>query len=216
MPEELGKIEKPAVAEFKGGRKIFFVPLVLPNKSLPQEFRDKCNTYWDQVKSQLNNLESKLGQASHIFHELVSEDGDKGLKAVEQLEIGSLHIIRQHIEKGSILEATENNDILTELMDWSRCLSSGLQSQKAFSTIYQAYTEASNKRNEYVAKKINETLKEDESGIIFLGEGHHIQFPTDAQVFYIAPPALDDLKRWIRDFESKSHEQEESTTDEKQ
>ncbi len=29
-------------------------------------------------------------------------------------------------------------------------------------------------------------------------EGHQVQFPTDIEVFYVAPPGLDEIKRWIR------------------
>jgi hypothetical protein len=36
-----------------------------------------------------------------------------------------------------------------------------------------------------------------------MGEGHKVQFPSDIQVFYVSPPALDDLKRWMRDYEAK-------------
>jgi hypothetical protein len=78
-----------------------------------------------------------------------------------------------------------------------------LQSQKVYSTIYNFYTEASQKRSEFISKKINETIKDSESAILFMGEGHHLKFAPDIQVFYVAPPALDELKRWIRDFEAK-------------
>ena len=29
-------------------------------------------------------------------------------------------------------------------------------------------------------------------------EGHQLQFPSDIEVFYVAPPALDEIKRWSR------------------
>ncbi len=206
MPEELGKIEKPSVASFKAGRKLFFVPLVFSNKDLPLEFVLKYNAYWEQVESQIANLESRLGPAKHIYHELIPDGGEAGLKALEDLNVSSISLIRSRIEKGSIFEALENNDILMELMDWSRCLAMGLQSQKVYSAVYNNYSETNQKRNEYAANKINETLKENESGIVVMGEGHHVQFPSDIQVFYIAPPALDELKRWLRDYEAKLKE----------
>jgi hypothetical protein len=36
-----------------------------------------------------------------------------------------------------------------------------------------------------------------------MGEGHALHFPEDIQVFYIAPPALDEIRRWLRDQEAK-------------
>ena len=112
--------------------------------------------------------------------------------------------MRSRVEKGASFEATEDNDILAEVMDWGRCLSLGLQSQKVFSTIYGFYNEANKKRQELISNKINETLKEDEIGMLIMGEGHHVQFPPDVDIFYVAPPALDDIKRWIRDYEAKA------------
>jgi guanylate kinase len=34
-------------------------------------------------------------------------------------------------------------------------------------------------------------------------ESHQLQFPTDIQIIYVAPPALDEINRWLRDRETK-------------
>jgi hypothetical protein len=64
----------------------------------------------------------------------------------------------------------------------------------------------SKKRNEYIARQIDETLKPDEIGVLFMREGHQVQFPQDIQVIYVAPPALDEIERWLRDREAKQKE----------
>ncbi len=206
MAEELGKIEKPSVEQFKNGRKLFFVPLVFSGKELPLEFLEKYNRYWQQVDSQIANLESKLGPVKRVFHELIPEGGEEGLKTLEKLNESSHLIVKHRIENGATLEATEDTEILAELMDWSRCLAIGLQSQTAASKVYQFYNEATQKRNEHILKRLNEALKENEIGLLIMAEGHHLQFPTDISVFYIAPPALDEIKRWLRDYEAKAKE----------
>jgi hypothetical protein len=203
MSEELGKIEKPPVDDFKGGRKLFFVPLVISTRELPQEYTDKCLRYWEQVETQISSLELKLGNLSRIFHELISEGGDKGVQTIEELKLSSLQIVRNGITRGALLESIEDADILTELMDWSRCLSLGLQSKKVFSRIYDSYNEVHARRNEYISKKIQETLKENETAMLIMAEGHHVKFPEDVKLFYIAPPALDEIKRWLRDYDAQ-------------
>jgi hypothetical protein len=45
MSQELGKIEKLPVENFKKGRKIFLVPVIYLNESLPEEFIEKFNHY---------------------------------------------------------------------------------------------------------------------------------------------------------------------------
>ena len=115
----------------------------------------------------------------------------------------SYKLVAGRMQKGASLELTEDNEILTELMDWSRCLSLGLRNQSVFSTVYASYTEANKKRYESIAKKIADGIKENETCIVILGENHRVQFPADTQIFYVAPPALDETKRWLRDYEAK-------------
>ena len=87
-------------------------------------------------------------------------------------------------------------------MDWNRCLAIGLQNPKVLEKVYQSYTEAGKNREEFILNHIDETLKEDEIGILFMGENYRIKFPAGVEVFYVAPPALDEIKRWLRDQES--------------
>jgi hypothetical protein len=44
--------------------------------------------------------------------------------------------------------------------------------------------------------------------ILFIMEGHMIQFPQDIEVFSVAPPALDEIHRWMRDQSSLGKEEE--------
>ena len=84
----------------------------------------------------------------------------------------------------------------------------GLQNPKVIAKIYEFYIETARKRNEAINKKLDETLQENEIGIIMLRENHQVQFPSDIQVFYVAPPALDEIKRWVREQETKPNEKE--------
>jgi hypothetical protein len=206
MTEELGKIEKPPVEEFKKGRKLYFVPLIYRSEEPPEEYLEKFNRYWEQVEKQITELELKLGKVNRIYHELILAGGEDGSKTIKELNDKSHEIIQTCLDKGAQLEAVEEGDLLTEFMDWSRCLIVGLQNQKVLTKVYESYTEVSKKRNEYIAGKIDETLKADEIGILLMRENHQVQFPSDIQVFYVAPPALDEIKRWLREREAKLEE----------
>lgn len=204
MSEELGKIEKPLAEEFKKGRKLYFIPLVYCGKEPEPEYLEKFNRYWEQVEEQMSDLELKLGRVDKIYHELVPVGGDDGIKVIKELNDKSYQIIEIRLGGGAQLKVTEEAGLLTEFMDWTKCLTVGLQNQKVVVKVYEFYLEASRKRNEYIAKQIDETLQADEIGILFMREGHQVQFPPDIQVFYVAPPTLDELKRWLRDREAEA------------
>ena len=213
MSEELGKIEKPSLEEFRKGRKLYFVPLIYGGKESRVEYLERFNRYWNQVEDKMSALEMKLGKVAKIYHELVAVGGEEGIKTIKEINDKSYEIIKNRLDKGAQLEAAEEGELLTELMDWSRCLAVGLQSQKVFSTVYQSFTEKSKQRNEHIARQIDETLKADEIGMLFMREGHEVQFPEDIQVIYIAPPALDDIRRWLRDQETKPPSQAETKSE---
>lgn len=198
MSQELGKIEKPAVEEYKAARKLFFVPLLFTPRDIQGELFEMVFRYWDQVEAQLTSLELKLGIAKKVYHELVPLGGEEGGKIIEELNSTSYGIIKARLDKGAELEPLEDADLLTESMDWTRCLAVGLQNQKVFDKVYESYIQAQKKRNEHIAKMIDDTLKEGEVGILLMREGHQVQFPADIEVFYVSPPGLDEIKRWLR------------------
>jgi hypothetical protein len=214
MSEILGKMEKPEASQFKNGRKLFFVPIIFKHMEEDEAFAALTVKYWSEVESQIVNLETKLSDIKKIYHELLP--GEEGIKHLKEMSIGSYRIVQSLIEKGAALTEIEDVEVLNEFLDWGRCLSVGLQSPAVFGKVYEAYQEAQRKRDEHIAKRIDETLLADETGVLFMREGQRVQFPSDIQIFYVAPPALDAIQRTLREqqdnhsHEHAEHEQKES------
>jgi len=199
MPEQLGKIERPEVERFKQGKKLYLIPLVYSGEEALDEYKEKCSRYWQQVTEQLTNLASKIGRVNRVYHESIFQSGEDGMKTTERLNPSSYQIAKNQCANGAIFEAVEERELFEEVMDWQRCLMLGFISDKVASKVSEFYVEATKKRNEFMAKKISETLKDDEAGLLFIREGHSVQFPSDIEVFSIFPPALDEIHRWYRD-----------------
>ena len=199
MPEQLGKIERLEVERFKQGKKLYLVPLVYSNDEAPSEYKEKCNRYWSQVTEQLTNLTSKIGKVNRVYHESIFQSGEDGMKVMEMLNPSSYQIVKIQCDNGAILEIVEEKELFEEVMDWRRCLMLGFISDKVAKKVSEFYVEVVKKRNEFITKKIGETLKDDEAGLLFIGEGHSVQFPSAIEVFSIFPPALDEMHRWLRD-----------------
>jgi hypothetical protein len=206
MAEELGKIEKLDLQQF-GLRKLYVVPLLFAGSEAPQDYRDKLEKYWREVNEQIANQEAKVGKIKRIYHETISVGGEEGLKIIEKISALSYLIAKDKFDCGATFEATELAELADECMDWERCLLMGFFSQKAAETVAGFYQQAANKRFEYIGRHIDETLQKNETAILFIREGHMVQFASDIEVFSVAPPALDDIHRWLRN-RSKSEEKD--------
>jgi hypothetical protein len=154
----------------------------------------------------VDNLAGKLGGVKKIFHEL-TPSGEAGLKGIETLRSGSLNIVKDLVGTGAVLEAIEDEPILLEYLDWNRCLSAGLESTKVFSQVYDFYVKARSQRNIELAQHIDKNLGKEELGLVFLREGHQVQFPAGIEVFYVSPPGLDAIRRYL----SERHEPPETS-----
>jgi hypothetical protein len=198
VAKKLGKIEKPPVEKYRTGRKLFFAPLIFTPREPQADFLKLINSYWSQVEAQVSKLEAMLNDVDRVYHELITVGGKKGMKVIEKLNSGSYQVARTRVKKGAKLQPIEDDELLTEFMDWSKCLAVGLQNQKVFTRVYECYIEVQKRRNNHIAKQIDKTLKSNGTGILLMREGHQLQFPPDIEVFYIAPPSLDEIKRWLR------------------
>ncbi len=199
MAEELGKIEKPEARQFEEKRKLYLIPLLFSWKDAPTEYVEKLNLYWQQVREHVANLESKIGKVNRVYHESITLAGEEGLKVIEKLNPSACQIARDKCQSGAELEVAEDIELSEESMDWERHLFMGFLSQKVAKVVSDFYVEASTRRYEHIAGKVDETLKDNEVAMFFMREGHTVPFPPDIEVFSVAPPVLDEIHRWLRD-----------------
>jgi len=202
MAEELGRITKPEAEQFKKGRRLFLVPLLFEPPSPPEELKGIIQRYWEEARRQISGLEARIGGVNCVYHEMIASAGESGLKNLQPLNSSSYHLARSMVEKGARFSAIEDGDLLSEYMDWGRCLSVGLFSHKVLTSVLNSYQETQTRRNRSMAARLDESLASDEIGLLIISENHHMQFPADVEVFFVSPPALDEFKRWLRRQES--------------
>ena len=114
--------------------------------------------------------------------------------------LGSHRLAQTKCMTGAVLEEAEDAETLLESMDLQRCLMMPFASQKVAAQLQQWLGEATRRRNEHFIQRIDETLGEDEVGLLLVNERHQLQFPQDIEVFYVAPPALDEYRRWVQGY----------------
>ena len=176
------------------------VPLVYGPPSDDQEAAAVLQNYWEQVQTQVAALETALGSLQHIYHESLTVGGDEGLEQLGATDQRSHRFIRDKCEAGAALEATEDLDALLETLDLQRCMMIPLASPAVAARLQEWYAESNRRRYEHIAGRIDGTLEEDAVGLLMISDRHQVQFPGDIEVFYVAPPALDDFRRWMQNW----------------
>ena len=199
MTTPITQIARPEAAQYTGQRKLFLVPIFLFPPDIPDDASQLLERYWSEVRDHIQNLERSLGSVRHVFHETIYADGEEGMRMVEAMNPLGCSFIQAMCSAGACLEATEDRAVVEEHSDWQRCLSIGLMSEKVMNLAMSGIQETTRQRFEHIGQRISDTVKEDEAGVLFISEGHSVQFPSDIQVFFVAPPALDAVKRWIND-----------------
>ncbi|MDP6050618.1 MAG: hypothetical protein QGE99_06095 [SAR202 cluster bacterium] len=219
MSTPIAKIPKPEASKYDGKRKLILVPLLLTNPDTSGEGENLLKTYWSDVRNHIHNLEKSLGTVSHIYHEAISENGEEGLKIIEAINPIGGSLITELSKSTAKVESTDDKSVLEESTDWQRCLSIGLVSANVMNTIMDLYRKSIDNRYDHINNQINNTLKDSEVGVLFIREDHKVQFSSDIQVFYVSPPSLDPVKKWLQEqfleaqkrFEQAQQKAEEQT-----
>ena len=199
MTTPLSQFSKPEAEQYQGSRKLYLVPNFSFGPDAPEEALGLLERYWSEVRDHVNNLERSLGSVAHVYHETLFSDGEEGMKLLDALNPSGYSFIQAMCSSTARLEATEDRALVEESSDWQRCISVGLISEKVITLALDGLQEVTQSRYQHMSSRIDETLQEGEAAVLFVREDHRIQFPSDIQVFYVAPPALDALKRWIGD-----------------
>ena len=206
MSQELSRMERPSTDRFSNKRKLLLVPLLSGPPTGSEEGMAILTRYWEQVQTQISDLESKLGGLRHIYHESLTSSGDEGLKQLEAMDQRSHGLITAKCQARAALEATEDQEILLEALDLQRCLMVPLMTEKVSLALNEWMAERNRSRYEKIGSQIDETLGENELGLLMINERHQVQFAEDIEVFFVAPPALADFRTWFQQWAAQQQQ----------
>ncbi len=205
MTTQLSQIPRPQADRFEDKKKLFLVPNYVFPPDTPQDGRELLSRYWSEVRDSITNLERSLGSVSRVYHELIYLDGDDGLAQIEMMNPSAGPFIRAMCQSTADLHALEEAELVHEHTDWQRILTIGIVSRKVYDTAVEGYQTTLETRYANIAEKISADLSEGQSAALFIREDHHVQFPNDLQVFFVAPRSLDALKRWIESYMNQTN-----------
>ena len=210
MAQELGRITRPATGNYQGKRKLLLAPLVqlaAPPEAIPPDGAEIIARYWEQVDLQVRAVQNAVGSITHVYHENLPEGGDEGLGYLEASNQASHRLVRRLVEAGASLETTESMEIMAEAIDLQRCLMQPLMSMSVANRLQEWFADANRRRYDFIADAIDTTLGDDEAGLLLINERHQAQFPAELEVIYVAPPALDEFRRWAQNWSEQIQRQ---------
>ena len=210
MTQELGFREFPPTNDSGGNRKLLLVLLLSFPTTQEEDGAAIMNRYWEQTRSQMPSLETWLGPVKHVYHEGVVEGGEEGLKGLESAESPSFDLVREKCRAGAVLEATEDEDMLREAVDLQRRLMIPFISEKAAMQVRELFDDSVRRRHEHIRGRIDETLGQDEVGLLVITPQQDTKIPADVGVFLLTPPSLDPLHRWMDDWVARKISERES------
>lgn len=143
------------------------------------------NRIENQIKQQFNSIPvDKI----RIYQDGLPEAGEIGLKIVKEVaRLGSKNyqILEDLLRQGAQLEEAESKELLLQEYEHLSRLTKATtpaEQLKVYLVYQKVAQELLNKRDAYIANRINITLKKDELGIAFFGSKHSIVDRLDEDI----------------------------------
>lgn len=153
------------------------------------ENQRKIEKFWDELEKEIDGLGLDYSK-TRIYQDGLPCGGELGLRIVrETADKGSKNyqIVRKLIERGAAIEATESPELLRkEYKHIKAIITAKTPEDKADATrrYDQIKDELMQERDAYIAKAIDISLKDDETGVLFIGAVHNVvsKLPEDIEV----------------------------------
>ncbi len=143
------------------------------------ENQRKIEKFWDDLKKEIDGLGLDYSK-TRIYQDGLPCGGELGLKIVrETADKGSKNyqIVRKLNERGATVEATESPELLRKEYEHIKTLITARAPEEkadAARRYDQIKDELLQERDAYIAKAIDISLKDDETGLLFIGAVHNV------------------------------------------
>lgn len=146
-------------------------------------YQEEISRLWDDLEREVSQL-----TVDRVYNDSLPLGGSEGVRFVERIAAtGSRNyqVLLGLVARGAQLEATEDARLLEEEVRYVGHLvrAGSLPEREAFAARYRGrLADLIFERDRYIARRINESLREGERGLIFLGASHHIETHLDRDI----------------------------------
>ena len=144
-----------------------------------EENQRKISKFWDEVERDVNAIavdpkilriyQDGLPCAGALGERIVRETAERGSR--------NYQIIRDLMGRGAKIAATESPELLRKEYDYIKAIieaKTEAERDKAASKYDKVKDALLEDRDAFIAQSINSTLKDDETGILFIGASHNV------------------------------------------
>ena len=152
-----------------------------------REHQKTVERFWDAVSDYFDSIDVS---GMKVYQDGMIAEGDVGEKIVEEgAKSGSRNyeLVARLLKRGAILVKTEDFNLVKEERDkLLKITQAKTKLEKLFGFIRYKLTKNTllNKRDRFIAQRIDESLPQDQTGILFIGAYHNInpKLPRDIQI----------------------------------
>ncbi len=160
-----------------------------------QKHQERVAEFWEMARAELlARLERELPQAPwdrlRIYQDGMPAGGDTAARIVDEVAAAgspNYRLVQDLLARGARIEQTEDPRLLLEEYELARRLAAA-QGPAERTPAVQAYRQRAEPllaaRDAFIAKRIDETLKPGELGVLFIGALHRVtdHLPADIEV----------------------------------
>lgn len=154
-----------------------------------EENLKKIEKFWGEVDKEVESLDVEP-KKFHIYQDGLPVAGELGERIVrETASRGSRNyqIVQKLMDRGAMIEATESPDLLRQEYGYIKALlDAGTEEEKkkAEARYDQVKDRLLDERDAFIARSIDSTLKDGETGLLFIGASHNVlpKVPKDIEV----------------------------------
>jgi hypothetical protein len=172
------------------------------NSVLPEDFEQRSKEFWDYVEEKIRT-QKKVERL--YFDSLTTNDMEKALDFMKKSCSKCYELVSKYIQGGAVIEVTEDPILVEEASSWASMLQND---EKTVLATEDMLAKNIIDRDKFMAKRISESLRDGETGILFLSPGRRTSeyLPQEIRAIKIQPfdPA-DYLNSWVTKISIKSN-----------
>lgn len=145
-----------------------------------EENQKKIERFWQELETEVDCLDLEMSKL-HIYQDGLPCAGELGERIVRETATkGSRNyqIVQKLMDRGARIEATESVELLRQEYRYIKTFLDA-ETPQARAAAEADYNQVKDKlleeRDAFIAAAIDSTLKDDETGLLFIGASHHVQ-----------------------------------------